>query len=153
MDRGSLDEARAFLEEAVSLQREIGDQYYLANFLNNLGNVARAQGDYPYASQLYRESLERNRELGDGWQIAYVLEDIGGLAAKAGQPERALLLIGAAETLRQRMHASLAPHERARLDQFLELARNDLEPIHAASAWQAGKAMSMDQAIDMALSS
>ena len=151
MDQGNLDEARDFLEEAVALQREIGDQYYLANFLNNLGNVARAQRDYPYARQLYRESLERNRELGDGWQIAYVLEDIGGLSAMAGQPDLALKLIGAAETLRQRVNASLAPHERARLDGFLEQARNNLEPIEAAAAWQAGKAMSMDQAIDLAL--
>ena len=151
MDQDELEDARTYLEEAVGLQREIGDQYYLANFLNNLGNVARAQGEYEYASRLYDESLERNRELGDGWQIAYVLEDIGGLAAMAGDPQRALKLIAAASALRERIKAPLAPHEQVRLDKHLKTTRRVLDQDYWNMLWEAGREMSMEQAIAFAL--
>ena len=56
--------ARVRLEEAVSLQREVGDRHYLANALNNLGNVARDQGDHPAASPSSRNA---RRRIGSGW--------------------------------------------------------------------------------------
>ena len=42
-------EARAWQEEALALRREVGDRWAVANSLNNLGNVAMAQGDYAAA--------------------------------------------------------------------------------------------------------
>lgn len=151
MDQNQLEEARTYLEEAVGLQREIGDQYYLANNLNNLGNVARAQGDFAYASQLYRESLTRNRDLGDGWQIAYVLTDMGGLAAMAGDARRSVYLISAASALRVRTKAVLAPHEQARLEKFLQTARQTMDQDQWDSAWEHGYKMTLEESISLAL--
>ncbi|MCC6189372.1 MAG: tetratricopeptide repeat protein [Anaerolineales bacterium] len=151
IDQGELAAGRTYLEEAVALQREIGDQYYLANYLNNLGNAARAQGDYAYASRLYRESLEKNHELGAAWQTAYVLEDVGGLAALEGQPRRAAALIAAAAALRERIQASRAPHEQARLEQFIQAARAGLGSAEWEAAWAAGRGLSTEAAVALAL--
>jgi adenylate cyclase len=148
--QGDYPAARAQLEQAVTLQREVGDRYHIANALNNLGNVARAQGDYTEAHALYEESLTINRDLGDGWAIAYLLEDIGGLAALQGQPGRALRLSGAAAALRETINAPLPPAEQDKLERMLAPARQALGETATASAVAEGRAMSMEQAIDMA---
>jgi adenylate cyclase len=151
MDMNELEDARTYLEEAVSLQREIGDLYYLANYLNNLGNVARTQGDYDYARELYCESLDKNRELGDGWQTAYILEDMGGLAALAGELQRAVMLIAAASALRERIAAPLPPQEQARLNEFIKITKQGLDPAEWDQIWAVGQVLSMEQAIDFAI--
>ena len=93
------------LEEALSLRCEVGDMWTVANSLNNLGNLARDQGDYEGALARYRESLKIVGEYNDCWAMAYLLEDMGCLACLQGQPERALHLSGAAEALRKAIGA------------------------------------------------
>jgi tetratricopeptide (TPR) repeat protein len=148
--RQQYDEARVRLEEAVSLQREVGDRHYLANALNNLGNVARDQGDYASARVLYAESLAINRELGDAWQLAYLVEDIGVLAALDAMFLRALRLLGAADALREVISAPRSPNEQAALDRYLTPAVSALTEVDREEARRAGRAMSLDQALDYA---
>ena len=138
------------LEVAVALQREVGDRWAVANALNNLGNVARAQNDYQTARTLYEESLTINRGLGDREAIAYLLEDIGGLAALQGQAERALHLFGAAKVLREATGAPLPPAEQATLERMLGPARQALGETATALAISQGRAMSLEEAIDFA---
>jgi len=115
--------------------------------------VARDQGDYPAAFSLYMEGLMINRELGDRNNIAYLLEDMGGLAAKQGQAERAMRLVGAASMLRQTIGAPLSPAEQTQLERMLEPVTQALGEIAQAAALGEGRAMSLEQAIDYALSS
>ncbi len=135
----------------MGLQREIGDRWYLANALNNLGNVARAQGNYSEARTLYEEGLTINSELGAEEAIAYLLEDIGGLAALQGKAERALRLAGAAEVLREAIGAPLPAAEKATLERLLEPVRQKLGDEAVALAMAEGRAMPLEQAIDYAL--
>jgi predicted ATPase/class 3 adenylate cyclase len=151
LDQGDYAEARARLEEAVVILREIGDRWYYANSLNNLGNVARAQADYATARALYTESLVINRDLGDKWALAYLLEDIGGLSALQGEAERALRLVGAADTLREAIGAPLPPAEQASLERMLESARQQLGEAGQAAAWSVGRALSLEEAVSSAL--
>jgi predicted ATPase/class 3 adenylate cyclase len=151
VDQGDYAEARARIQEAVNLLREVGDRAALAISLNNLGNVARDQGDFPASAELYQESLRINRELGDRWALAYLLEDIGRLAAPQGQPERALRLAGAASALRDSIHAPLSSAEQAKLERALAPARQALSVEAQSAAWEAGRAMTAEQALDEAL--
>jgi class 3 adenylate cyclase/tetratricopeptide (TPR) repeat protein len=143
--------ARQRLEEATALQREVGDRWYLANSLNNLANVARDQGDWAMAHSLYRESLLINQELGDRGAIAYLLEDVASLAAAQGVTDRALRLVGAAESLREVIGAPLPPSDLDKLQQSLVKARESLTPEEQAAARSNGRAMSLQQAVDLAL--
>ena len=151
LDQNNYAEAETRLEEAVALQREVGDRYYLANALNNLGNVARTRGDHERARQLYTESLRTNQELGALWAIAYLLEDISCLETTQGSYERALCLQGAAENLRQEIGSPMSPNEQARLDEYLKTARDSLSPEKRESALEAGKRMTLGEAIRFAL--
>jgi predicted ATPase/class 3 adenylate cyclase len=151
LDQQDYVEARACLEEALTLQREVGDKQYIAHSLNNLGNVVRAQGDFAAARALYRESLSIVHEIGDLWALAYLLEDVGCLAALEGQPERALRLIGAASGLRESIGAPLSSVEQSKLERALEPARQALSGSAQAAASAEGRGLSLQQAIDYAL--
>jgi predicted ATPase/class 3 adenylate cyclase len=145
-------EARPHLEEAVKIYQAIGDKWSLGNSVLTLGNVLRAQGDDAAAYPLYQESLQIYRELGDRRALAYLLESMGALLSLQGQPTRALRLVGAAARLRTTLKTPLSSAEQSQLDQALEPARQALGDA-ATTAWEAGRALSLEQAIGEALGS
>lgn len=151
LDQDRYDEARSRLEEAIALHREVGNRHMLGNALNNLGNVARAQKRYEEAWALYSESLRIYRTLGDKWALAYLFEDVGSLAAQQGEAERPLRLVAAASVLREEIGAPLSSTEASKLESALEPARAALDKAMQASAWDAGRALSLEQAIEEAL--
>ncbi|MCB0105927.1 MAG: tetratricopeptide repeat protein, partial [Caldilineaceae bacterium] len=144
-------EAHRYIEEAVTIYRAIGDRWSLGNAVLTLGNVVRAQGELSAAYPLYQESLQIYRGLGDQRALAYLLESIGGLLALQGDALRAIRLAGAAATLRIQLNIPLSPAEQSQLDQALEPARQALAPAVAAAAWEAGRAFTLDAALDQAL--
>jgi tetratricopeptide (TPR) repeat protein len=150
--QGRVDEARPALEEALALQREVGDRWMIGNALNNLGNVARDQAAYGEARALYAESLAIYRVLGDKCALAYLLEDTARLAALEGQPHRALCLAAAAWTLRAEIRAPLTDSEAAQLEGALAPAREALGDA-AQAAWAEGLALSLPEAMSLALGS
>lgn len=151
--QGDYAQAHTYLVEAVASQRLIGDKWMLGNSLVNLGNALRGLGDYAAAYPLYQESLQINRELGDRWMLAYLLESIGGLLSLQGGGVRALHLAGAAATLREMLKTPLSATEQSQLDQTLEPARQQVGDADATAAWQAGRALSLEQAMAEALGS
>ena len=150
-DIQDFDAAQNQLEEAVALLREIGDRWHYANAVNNLANVARGQGFHDEAWELYEESLIINRELGDGWALAYLLEDVGALSSAEGFPIRAVQLVASARSLRDSVGAPLSPKEQEDLDERLKPARAEITDDRQKAAWDAGLAMSLDEALDYAL--
>jgi tetratricopeptide (TPR) repeat protein len=144
-------EAQAYLEEAVTAQREIGDKWSLGNALINLGNALRGQGRYAATYPLYQESLQINLDLGDRWMLAYLLENIGVLLALRDDATRALCLVGSAAALRETLRIPLSSTEQSQLDQALEPARQALGVVSAEAAWQRGRSWTIEQAIEVAL--
>jgi len=78
--QGDYATAQRLLEEARSLQRQVGDRLGLAHSLNNLGKLAWAQGNTAAAQCLYEESLVIRRGLGNPWGIAESLINLGKTA-------------------------------------------------------------------------
>ncbi|MFN8499076.1 MAG: tetratricopeptide repeat protein [Anaerolineae bacterium] len=150
-DTSDFTAARTQLEASLALRREVGDRWGVANGLNNLGQVARELGDYASARRFFTESLTINRELGDRGAIAYLLEDFASLAAVENQPQRALRLAAAAETLRETLGAPLSEPEQKRLTQALAPVRESLGEARAADTWASGRQLTFEQAIEIAL--
>lgn len=147
MDLERYEAAQAHLEEALAIQRELGDRWMIGNALNNLGNVARAQADYERALRLYRKSLDIYGALQDKWALAYLFEDLGWLLAQQNQGEAALQLVGAASVLRQEIGAPLTASESEKLNGALAEAIRPLSPTEREAATEAGKAMSLAEAL------
>ncbi len=68
------------LEEALAIQRDIGDERGIARELNSLGVVRRNIGDLDTAEVLMTESLNRRRARSDLAGVATVLTNLGILA-------------------------------------------------------------------------
>jgi hypothetical protein len=61
-------------------------------------------------------------------------------------------LFGAAEALRERVHAPMTDNERSKYDQFMAQLRATLVPeVEFNSFWAEGRAMTLEQAIQLAL--
>ena len=85
-ERGAIDR----LEEALAIQREIGDERLIARELNSLGAVHRNIGEQGSARSLLMESLARRRRLGDMAGVATVLTNLGIVALDRGDPDSAI---------------------------------------------------------------
>ncbi|HJQ14018.1 MAG TPA: tetratricopeptide repeat protein, partial [Anaerolineales bacterium] len=151
-DQGEYAEARLLLQESLLIRRQLGDKAGLALSLNTLADVVLDEGKFGDARPLLDESLVINRELGDQTAIAYLIEDYAGLAAAESKLEKALRLAGFAHALRESIGAPLPPSEQARVDRMVAPARGTLPESLVAMEWEAGRALELEQAIELALS-
>jgi hypothetical protein len=105
-----------------------------------------------FANTLGVDKSTISRELGDQTAIAYLIEDYGGIAAAEGQSERALQLVGFAAVLRESIGAPLPPMEQARVDRMIASAHEALSEADANAEWKAGRALALEEVIDLVLS-
>jgi predicted ATPase/class 3 adenylate cyclase len=150
--QGDYASARSLYEENLTIWRELGDRGGIAGTLSNLGDVACKLGDYPAAGALHQEVLAIRRELGDMAGIASSLEDMATVVAALGSSLRAARIWGAAERLRAEVGSPLPPGDRPDYDRRLATARATLGDDAAFDrAWEAGRALTLEQAIELAL--
>jgi DNA-binding CsgD family transcriptional regulator len=91
----------------------------------------------------------------DSWAASdrpQTLEHLAVLAAATAQPERALMLGGAADALYEHLGARRTPAERQKLDRWLLPLRETLDTERANATWARGRALSLDDAIALAVS-
>ena len=62
---GKSDAALASFNQALVLQREIGQKQETADTLTDIGTVYQDRGDYDQALKTYKEALQIQRESGD----------------------------------------------------------------------------------------
>ena len=149
---GDLERATALLEEAAELSRKVGSRVGLEFPLGNLGWVALLRGDLERAKALQKESLALCRELDDKTLASDRLERLGCVAGAGGEAERAARLFGAAEALREALGVPPDPPMRTLEEPYLVGARSQLEEGAWTKAWEEGRRMSMETAIEYALS-
>jgi tetratricopeptide (TPR) repeat protein len=156
-DQGEHERAAELYEESLALFRELGRTSGVAWSLSGLGSVALHQQEYARAATLLKESLALFRELGDKPGIgtrgglADCLERLARVAVAEGQPERAARLLGAAEALRDALGAPLPPADGAEYQRDVTVIRAGLGEEAFAAAWAAGRAMSLEEAVTVAL--
>jgi predicted ATPase/transcriptional regulator with XRE-family HTH domain len=143
--------ATTLLEEVLAMERGLQDKRGIALALINLGDVERYQADYARARASFVESLRLFRELGDREGMAAALEGLAGVAVGLGQSDRAARLCGAAEALREAIHAPLSPADRTHYDATLAGARAQLGDERFVAAQAEGRAMSLEQTIEWVL--
>jgi predicted ATPase/class 3 adenylate cyclase len=140
--------ARSACEESLAISRELGDRHGVANSLHTLGNLARNQGNYAQARSFYEESMAIRRELGDRLYIAASLESLANVAFLQERRERATRLLGAVDALRESIGAPLSSDTR---EDYVSAASAALGEVAFTAAWEAGRAMTWEEAIACAL--
>jgi predicted ATPase/DNA-binding CsgD family transcriptional regulator len=149
--QGDVAVSHELLEQAVRGSRLAGDRRRLAMALDFMALVATATGQFSKAGEAFSESLQLREDVGNRADLADSLEGIAALAAAQGQPILALQLAGAAAGIRDRSGSSITPMRRTLLDQWLSPLQQALGQDVIGSAWETGRAIPVDQAVELAL--
>jgi ATP/maltotriose-dependent transcriptional regulator MalT len=145
--RGDLATAGAVLEDALAQARFAGHKWAIGIALQDLAHVARERGDPARASALFAECLVVAQEIADSRRVAECLEGFAVLAAEAGRAERAARLLGAAHGLREVNGSVVEPVDLPIYNRSVAAARQALGEDAFAAAWDAGRTMPLDQAV------
>ena len=148
---GDIEAVRTASFEGVRLSRDIGDLYSLEMMLLNSGGTALITGNLEQARAFYREALRIAQRIDDRVAQYALLDGLGCVAAGSGQGRVAAQLIGAAETVRMQAGASLIPILAPLIAQAEALAVGALGASKFDAEMKAGKRLSRDQAIRLAL--
>jgi non-specific serine/threonine protein kinase len=146
-DEGEYRRAAALYEESAGLFEALGDMHGRSLALTNLAEALRYQGQHERALPLYRECLALHHVAGNKVGIVDCLEGLAALARLQGQPERAARLWGATEALRAAVGAALHAADSADHERNVAALHGELEPAVLSTAWAAGRAMTIDQAV------
>jgi predicted ATPase/class 3 adenylate cyclase len=90
--REDLEQAEALAQKSLTLFREVGDKFGIAQCLDHLGSYELIRGDYAQSKKIWEEDLILRRQIGDQDGVAWTLSCLGGLALWQGDYERAKAL-------------------------------------------------------------
>ena len=145
------DTAQQLFEEGLKIFGRLRNKYFHTALRSELGHVARHSGDIRQARKIYHDTLPEWKDLGNRAAIAHQLECFAFLAVADEEPQRAIKLFGAAEALRARVQASMTELERLEYNQAVAQLRSMLTEPEFDACWVEGRAINMEQAIELAL--
>jgi non-specific serine/threonine protein kinase len=156
MGQGDLERSVTLHEESLELCREIGDTQGVISCLVDLGIIALVRADHEGAAPLLREALRLGWEADYKSAIQHSLHGLAGVAARRERPVRAARLWGAVEGMREAYGVHITPLALSisNYEGRLAAARSRLGDEEEAwsAAWEEGKAMSLERAIEYAFS-
>jgi tetratricopeptide (TPR) repeat protein len=147
--------AKLYYVEALALARESGDQMRIPLYTANLAFVYLHLGDLARAEEQFGEALQQDHLRNAQESLDGDLQGFAGLAAAKRQPIRAAKLFGATERLTEALGQRLVmwsnPADEAERARNVELARAQLDEATFSAAWAEGRALTLEQAIALAL--
>ncbi|GAA4576524.1 LuxR C-terminal-related transcriptional regulator [Planotetraspora kaengkrachanensis] len=148
---GDLDAVRSASSEGARLSREAGDLYSLGMMLMNLGFATLIAGDLDESKPLFAEALRIAHRIDDRVAQYCLLDALGCHAASSGHTRLAARLLGAAETVRKGVGASVMSFLAPLLTQAEESVTATLGAPEFEAEYKAGKRLSRDAAVGLAL--
>lgn len=149
--RGELGPAEELLRESLELAQRVGDWWATAWAHAHLARVAMLGARDREALDLYRQALRSFESLGDRMASAICLEGLAELASRRGQPERAAELFGAAEAPRGLgVGFYFSTVDAAGYRRRIGTLRSQLGEAAFRSAWTRGRALTLEQARELA---
>jgi tetratricopeptide (TPR) repeat protein len=139
--------ALAHLDQAVMLCRQAADQRQLAISMGVSSLMLHFLGRWAEALPLAREALRTALDLGEKTVAAQAYQFLALLANDQGHAGRAVRLMGYARSWGEAFGFRLAPMMRAFIDPELAAMRAHLGEAASEEAWEAGRAMSAEQAL------
>jgi class 3 adenylate cyclase/predicted ATPase len=148
--QGDYSAARALQAECLTLAREIGDKSDMAYALFVLGLADLAE-HRPEAREHILHSLHLRQEMGKQLQQTSSLIGVAGLVLEEGKPHFAAQLLGAVESALKTLNAVAEPDVKFFHEQTLAAVCEQLGEAAFQSAWEAGAAMTLEEAVKFAL--
>ena len=149
--RGDYEQARASVQESIAISQEIGNRNNYLWSRAHLGYISLCQADMLEAHAIFSETAQafKNDHIEIG--VVYTLEGLASLSVLAGNPDKATRLIGWADTTRKKTGGFRPPIEQNAVDQDIAACRLKLGELAFSHAYEAGRAMTLEQAVAYAL--
>jgi hypothetical protein len=151
-NRGELSEAKKHADLMLDLHREMGDQLSVTGHQTAMAHVARQMGNHKEALTLYRETLPDWQKIGHRGAVAHQLECFAFIARAQEQGERAVKLMSAAGALRAASSSARTPQEQIEYDREVAGLRAGMDEKTFDMLWAEGQSMTMEQAVEFAMS-
>jgi tetratricopeptide (TPR) repeat protein len=147
--QGDYSKSCASYEEAIELYEKIGIlpswvQAHLAYSELRRGNPGKAK-------ELFKVCIRQFQKANIGTGLIFIVEGLASLYTVQGQPERAVRLFAWADIQRTSGGDLRPPVEQRSVERDLEVIHSRLDETVFDKAWVDGSAMTMDQALDLAL--
>jgi len=150
--QGDLARATTLFEEGLLLAQSAGATWVVAAGTTLLGHLACQVQNYALATARYREALALYRTFGSPTYTAWCLEGFAAALCAEGHYRQATRLCATAAILREQARTPLPPVEQEAFEQTVATAKAALGGPTFAEEWNAGAALTQEQAIDYALS-
>src|SRR5206468_1485626 len=148
--QGDLAAARAAFDEGVTQALEEGFNAPIAHLATIRGRLALAEGESNAALGWFAVALPPLKRTKNHWSAIILVEDLARIAADRGDAQQAARLLGAVANLREEAGAAPLPLEREILDRLDASLRASLGAAAYEAAFQAGQALSLSSALDLA---
>ncbi len=150
---GDHEPAQALHEENLRRARTQSDQRMVAFSLDRLASFALGEGRVADALSMLKESLCIRRDLGNRVGIAENLSRFAATLNMMGQTTTATRLVSSSKALREQIGSPGVPWLAKITEETLTSIRMQLDDAVFAEAWDQGQALTLEEAIALALDS
>ncbi|MFN8440595.1 MAG: tetratricopeptide repeat protein [Caldilineaceae bacterium] len=152
-EMGMFARARDLFLEGLAHYRQLNNRLGIGISLYNLGEIAARMKEYAAAYPYYHEALALLRQVGDKQMLAYAIIGVASLLLlDQADAKRTTVLLAAANRILTDHQLEPQTDVRNLYQQTLEAATAQLDPTVFQSAWQVGQGLTLEQAIDEAVS-
>lgn len=142
------ERAIQLLTRSLARQEAVGDERTASWVRSDLGTVLLLNGDLRRAAENLRSALLVQTAQGDRVGLCTALEGLAAVAAGSRHPRRAVLLLGAAEAIRE-LIGSPVTRDQPAYQRALAAVRTELDEARFREAWAEGRAMPFGQWLDL----
>lgn len=151
-DQTDPDVALSRLEECKEIYEAHGYKEHISSSLRHMAEIHLRRGETDLAQEQMIEVMRINRLLClHSETTADYLEVVAAIKLKQGKLEDALTLFSVAARTRSEVKSALYPQTRKEVDDRIQAAREGLGG-RADAVWRAGQAMSLGDAVNLAVS-
>jgi predicted ATPase len=148
---GRFGESQAVLTEAGAQLGRSGDERCTVRALIALGITHLDAGDLVAGEQVLREGLQRGTAMAEHRTTRTALAGLARIAAETGAPETAVSLFAFVDDLGATLDIPASETSMGRREARLVSLRNDLGAAAFEEAWERGRRLTIEEAIDLAL--
>ena len=151
-EKGEFAQAEDLLNESLTLSQEVKDTRNIAATQLQLGYIMYELEKVEQAEDLFRKSMVTLKDLGGRNDIIECLEGFAGIAALLKQPRRGARLLAAAQAQRDVIGIPVARYQQGRYQHIVESVADQLDAQGLEYYREEGRMMSLEEAIEYALS-
>lgn len=151
MQNSQTQRAREMIDQSLCLSKNGGYSWCIELGTFTSGLLAMEEGEIESAAYFFRESLLMQQSIKEQWRSINLLEISAELSVDRHDLLGAARLYGAAERLRAFLKIPRMPINHPRYKESLKKLRDQLAPPALDEAWNAGQALTLEQAVIYAL--